>query len=485
MNIYPLNHSGVLVLTDKRAFLFDYTGGELPDFSVPLTVFVSHAHDDHYDKRIFDLGADEIILSSDIPVQDKTISIAAHATHAHTDYQLRTVGSTDEGVAFLLDTEGLRFFFAGDLNDWYWPDEDTHEEMVAMERAFRKEIDRIEYADYIFFPVDPRLGNAMTKGLDYAVKTLHPRAVLPIHTWGEDARAEEAVAKTGATVLARSKIHEITPVAKRIPIIETGKVRGKEDPASKHELTYQRSVRIPVFDMKDIKKAVEWADKHAHQPERTTSVELPVWNTKEIPCVFRENKETSDVPKILLTGFEPFDGETENPSGLIVRAFAGEQRENLVTAVLPVAFDRAAETLRALIETHRPDRVVLLGQAGGRNRVTAEMVAVNFRDARIPDNDGKQPCRERILEGAPDAYLSTAPVHALVDRIRADGIPAAVSMTAGTYVCNELYFSALHAMAGHGETVFVHLPYLPAQATEKDAPSMDLATMRRAVEHLL
>lgn len=412
MKIYPMDHSGVLVVTNERAFLFDYIGGKLPNLSVPLTVVVSHRHEDHYSPKILDLGADELILSSDIPHVDGAIVMAPHETRK-ADYTLSTVGSTDEGVAYLLETEGLRLFFAGDLNDWYWADEDTHEDMVAMERAFRREIDRIGHADVLFFPVDPRLESEMTKGLDYAVKKLAPRAVLPIHTWGEDARAEEAVAETGVRVLTRDRSHELAS-----------------------------------------------EDAYAESPFAPAAT-------------------------ILLTGFDPFDGETENPSGLIVRALAEEKREGLVTAVLPVAFDRAAETLRTLIETHRPDRVVLLGQAGGRNRVTAEMVAVNFRDARIPDNDGKKPCRERILEGAPDAYLTTAPVHALVDRMRADGIPAAVSMTAGTYVCNELYFSALHWMAGHGETVFVHLPYLPTQVTDKDAPSMDLATMRRAVEHFL
>lgn len=414
MKIYPMDHSGVFVVTKKRAFLFDYIGGKLPEYNVPLTVLVSHRHEDHYNPKIFELGADEIILSSDIPPVDGAIVMAPYETRK-ADYTLSTVGSTDEGVAYLLETEGMRLFFASDLNDWYWADEDTHEDMVFMERAFRHEIDRIGHADVLFFPVDARLESEMTKGLDYATRKLRPRAVLPIHTWGEDARAEEAVAETGVQVLTRDRSHEL----------------ASEEACS--------------------------CDKSPFAPAAT----------------------------ILLTGFEPFDGETENPSGLIVRALAEEHRAGLVTAVLPVAFDRAAENLCALIETHRPDRVVLLGQAGGRNRVTAEMVAVNFRDARIPDNDGKKPCREKILAGAPDAYLTTAPVHALVDRLRADGIPAAVSMTAGTYVCNELYFSALHCMAGHGETVFVHLPYLPTQVTDKDAPSMDLATMRRAVEHVL
>lgn len=412
MKIYPMDHSGVFIVTKKRAFLFGYIGGKLPEYNVPLTVLVSHRHEDHYNPKIFELGADEIILSSDIPPVDGTILMTPYETRK-ADYTLSTVGSTDEGVAYLLETEGLRLFFAGDLNDWYWADEDTHEDMVFMERAFRHEIDRIGHADVLFFPVDARLESEMTKGLDYATRKLRPRAVLPIHTWGEDERAEKAVAETGVHVLTRERSHELTA---------------------------------------------------------------------EEACA---GSPLAPAATILLTGFEPFDGETENPSGLLVRALAEEHRTGLVTAVLPVAFDRAALALRALIETHRPDRVVLLGQAGGRNRVTAEMVAVNFRDARIPDNDGMKPYREKILKSAPDAYLSTAPVYALVDRMRADGIPAAVSMTAGTYVCNELYFSALHWMAGHGETVFVHLPYLPAQATEKDAPSMDLATMRRAVEHVL
>lgn len=406
MKIVPLDHSGVLVITARRAFLFDYIGGELPDFSMPLTVLVSHRHEDHFDPKIFTLGADEIILSSDIKENHNHISIAPYEMRTHEDYTLKTVASTDEGVAFLLETEGVRLFFAADLNDWYWEDEDTHEDMVAMERAFRHEIDLVGDCDVLFFPVDVRLRGAMTKGLAYAVKKLNPKSVMPIHTWKNDAISEQAIVDLGRHVLTRDQIH-----------------------------------------------------------------------------TFR-SKHTSHKKKTLVTGFEPFGGEVENPSEMIINVLKKEHDE-LITMILPVSFERAQNAVRQQIHMHRPDRFILLGQAGGRNRITLEMVAVNFCDAGMPDNDGKKPWRESILKDAPDAYLSTAPVHALVDRLRASDIPAAVSMTAGTYVCNAVYFSALHAMNGHGETVFVHLPYLPTQVTEKDMPSMDLSTMRRAIEELL
>jgi pyroglutamyl-peptidase len=186
---------------------------------------------------------------------------------------------------------------------------------------------------------------------------------------------------------------------------------------------------------------------------------------------------------VLLTGFEPFGGESINPSGEIVRALDGESiaGHRVVGAILPVTFAAALPTLEALFEQHRPALVVALGQAGGRSEISLERVAVNLIDARIADNDGVQPIDDVVIEGAPRAYFSTLPVKAIAQHLRRIGIPAGTSLSAGSFVCNQVFFliahliSTRHAQARGG---FVHVPWLPQQAARQAGQSsMALDTM--------
>lgn len=186
---------------------------------------------------------------------------------------------------------------------------------------------------------------------------------------------------------------------------------------------------------------------------------------------------------VLLTGFEPFGGDGVNPSGDAVRRVAetwdGPQR--LVTEVLPVTFAGAAERIRALIAAHEPDVVIAVGLAGGRSAVGIERVAVNLADARIPDNDGAQPVDEPCIEGAPAAVFATLPVKALAAAVAAAGIPAEVSHTAGTFVCNHVFFTALAAAPPTTRAGFIHVPWAAGDgpADQPALPLDDIVTALR------
>lgn len=164
---------------------------------------------------------------------------------------------------------------------------------------------------------------------------------------------------------------------------------------------------------------------------------------------------------VLLTGFEPFGGDTANPSGEAVHRVASrwEGPELLVTAVLPVTFTGAAARLRGLLAEHQPDVVIAAGLAGGRAVIGVERVAVNLIDARVPDNDGEQPIDEPSVPGAPPARFATLPVKEIARRIATAGIPAEVSYSAGTFVCNHVFFTALEAAASGTRAGFVHVPW--------------------------
>ena len=171
--------------------------------------------------------------------------------------------------------------------------------------------------------------------------------------------------------------------------------------------------------------------------------------------------------KVLVTGFEPFDGATLNPALEAVRrlpaTIAGAE---VVTVQIPVVFGKDAAAVAAAIDEHEPDLVLCVGQAGGRSHMAAEFVGINFANARIPDNEGNQPVG-RLEEDGPDAYFSTLPVFAMVDACRAAGVPAFVSYTAGTFCCNEVLYELLHCLATRHPGVrggFVHVPYATEQA---------------------
>ncbi|WP_194408971.1 pyroglutamyl-peptidase I [Microbacterium cremeum] len=187
---------------------------------------------------------------------------------------------------------------------------------------------------------------------------------------------------------------------------------------------------------------------------------------------------------VLLTGFEPFGGDADNPSGEAVRWVAERWSgpEVLVTAVLPVTFRGAAQRLRDLVAEHRPDVVIATGLAGGRAVIGVERVAVNLIDARIADNDGAQPVDEPSVAGAPAARFATLPVKAITQRIVDAGIPAEVSYSAGTFVCNHVFFTALEAAASGTRAGFVHVPWSVDHAPSPEVPALPLADIVRALE---
>jgi pyroglutamyl-peptidase len=192
------------------------------------------------------------------------------------------------------------------------------------------------------------------------------------------------------------------------------------------------------------------------------------------------------VTTILLTGFEPFGGDASNPSGDAVRLVASSWTgpERLVTAVLPVTFAGAAAELRRLIAEHSPDLVLATGLAGNRAALSVERVAVNLTDARIPDNAGAQPVDGASVEGAPAAYFATIPVKAIARDIAAAGIPTEVSHSAGTFVCNHAFFTALDAAADRPgmRAGFIHVPWDAEHAPSTDATALPVAEIARALE---
>lgn len=188
---------------------------------------------------------------------------------------------------------------------------------------------------------------------------------------------------------------------------------------------------------------------------------------------------------LLLTGFEPFDGEPVNASWQVAQAVHGRRigGARVVAVRLPCAFGAALTHLHAALAKHQPQLVLALGQAGGRSELSLERVAINLDDARIADNAGQQPIDEAVVPGAAAAYFSTLPIKAIVAALRAAGVPAAVSASAGSYVCNHVFFGLQHALAGSRvRSGFMHLPLLPEQAARAPGqPSLALATMVEGV----
>lgn len=193
---------------------------------------------------------------------------------------------------------------------------------------------------------------------------------------------------------------------------------------------------------------------------------------------------------ILVTGFEPFGGEASNPSWEICRKLpATIGRTRVETLQVPCAFRTSIEAVAQAIEKHRPALVVCLGQAGGRDRISIERIGINIDDARAPDNAGERPVDEAIAPNGPPAYFATLPIKAMAQAVRDAGVPAEVSNTAGTYVCNHLLYGVLHFIAASGHATragFIHVPYADAQVLDKPGqPSMSVAAMTRGVEAAL
>lgn len=176
------------------------------------------------------------------------------------------------------------------------------------------------------------------------------------------------------------------------------------------------------------------------------------------------------LPRVLLTGFDAFGGDVLNPSWLAVqvlhrRHIGGHQ---VVAAQLPTVFGAARMTLARLLREHKPALVICVGQAGGRAAISLERIAINVDDARIADNAGAQPVDSAVLPGGPAAYFTTLPIKAILQALQGEGIPAEVSQTAGTFVCNHVFYGLMHELATRRALKrtrggFVHVPWLPGQ----------------------
>ena len=190
--------------------------------------------------------------------------------------------------------------------------------------------------------------------------------------------------------------------------------------------------------------------------------------------------------RALVTGFDPFGGENVNASLEAVRRLPARIGAlEVITAELPTSYARALAVLEAAIMGARPEIVLCVGQASERAALCVERVAVNLRDARIADNDGAQPVDLPVVAGGPAAYLATLPVRAAVAALRAAELPAEVSMSAGTFVCNHVFYGLMHLAATGGHAFrggFLHVPCLPRQvAREKNTPSMALDDIVRGI----
>lgn len=191
--------------------------------------------------------------------------------------------------------------------------------------------------------------------------------------------------------------------------------------------------------------------------------------------------------KILVTGFDPFGGEMINPSIEAVRRLPKTiNGATIVVLELPTVFEVAAKQCREAILEHQVDAVLCVGQAGGRHGMTLERVAINVDDARIPDNIGQQPIDHAIQVDGPAAYFSTLPIKAMVQAMQEAGIPATISNTAGTFVCNHILYQTLYMAAHeypHLKAGFMHIPFMTEQVVDKlEQPSMDLADMTKGLE---
>lgn len=199
--------------------------------------------------------------------------------------------------------------------------------------------------------------------------------------------------------------------------------------------------------------------------------------------------EATASTRVLVTGFEPFGGDDVNPSWLAAERLATDPPGGLDVRAerLSCVFGTSVEELRRAVARHEPDLVLCTGLAGGRSDLSVERTAVNVDDARIPDNAGRQPVDEPVVPGGPAAYFSSLPVKACVAAVREAGLPASVSQTAGTFVCNHVFYGLAHLTATELPDLrggFVHVPYAPQQVTDRAEPSMsvrDAADGLRAV----
>ncbi|MBN2146860.1 MAG: pyroglutamyl-peptidase I [Anaerolineales bacterium] len=190
--------------------------------------------------------------------------------------------------------------------------------------------------------------------------------------------------------------------------------------------------------------------------------------------------------KLLLTGFEPFGGSTVNPSEQVAHTLNGHVIGGfeITSTILPVTRSEGPARLLEALENIQPDAVICLGEAPRRAAISIERIAVNLLDYRIPDNAGTQVQDEPIVPGGPAAYFVTLPVRVMLDAIRSAAVPAELSLSAGTYLCNQVLYTLLHNLAACQTDIlagFIHLPALPEQAVSDQRPSMALETMIKGI----
>jgi len=193
--------------------------------------------------------------------------------------------------------------------------------------------------------------------------------------------------------------------------------------------------------------------------------------------------------KVLVTGFEPFGGATLNPSQLLVERLAKESLPGveLHTLILPVEFDKSASNLLAAIKSIDPEVVISFGQAEGRSAITPEKIAINLDDARIADNGGDQRQNQPILKTGADGYFSTLPVEKMVSELTQIGVPSALSLSAGSFVCNHIFYLMQHELRETKiRSGFVHLPLVPEQSAQfPNQPTMSLDEMVRGAKSVI
>ena len=191
--------------------------------------------------------------------------------------------------------------------------------------------------------------------------------------------------------------------------------------------------------------------------------------------------------KVLLTAFDPFGGEPVNPAQEAVEAVADcVAGAEVVKVIVPTVFGKSVDTVYEAMKREQPDVTFCIGQAGGRIGMTPERVAINLNDARIKDNAGQQPLDEPIFPDGENAYFASLPVKAMVEKIKAAGLPASVSYTAGTFVCNHLMYGVLYHIAKEFPGMkggFMHVPYLHEQALKKpNTPSLSKDDIVKGIE---
>jgi pyroglutamyl-peptidase len=191
--------------------------------------------------------------------------------------------------------------------------------------------------------------------------------------------------------------------------------------------------------------------------------------------------------KILLTGFEPFNGSSHNPSAKVIEHFPIEQfsDHSIKQKILMVDTVKAVEWIKDFLIEEQPDIVIHLGEASSRAVVSIEKVAINWMDFRIADNSGKQVLDKKIFDDGPDAFFSTLPVNQIYSEIKAAGIPVEISLSAGAFLCNQVFYSSMYYLSQikKSQCGFIHLPPLPEQIVEKNqnSPSMSYEMSLQAI----